>query len=384
MKRIHVVHLTSVHSACDLRILKECKSLAAAGYQVTLIAPHPCDEVIDGVQVKGVPIVEGRLRRMTLTVWRVYREAVRQRANIYHFHDPELIPAGLLLKARGKKVVYDAHEAYPQKILCKSWIPVKLRPIVSRLFAVVEHFASVSLDHVIVADRWTAATLPGRHITAVANYPTLAPMPHEEPEPASQSDKLTLIYAGGLDDDRGLQVMLEIAKIVTDRGIELHLLGEFAKPEDERHTRELPNVRYFGFQPLEELYRHMRSADLGLVLLQPVPAYSYAGENTNKLFEYMLCGLPVIASNFSNLRQIIKRARCGVCVDPKRPDQAARAILHLLGRAQLRKQLGENGRNAVLKTYNWEAEENKLLNVYKSLVDGSSSAPLRSVPECGD
>lgn len=332
-----------------------------------LIAPHPCDEMTGGIQIRGVPMVEDRFRRMTLTVWRIYRKAVRQRADIYHFHDPELIPMGLLLKARGKKVVYDAHEAYPQKILCKSWIPIKLRPFISRLFAVVEHIACVSLDHVIVADRWTAATLPGRHITAVANYPVLTRMEGMRSTDKSVLGKRTLIYAGGLDDDRGLQVMLEIARLLVDRDVELHLFGEFAMPEDERQIRELQNVRYFGFQPLETLYAHMRSADIGLVLLQPVPAYSYAGENTNKLFEYMFCGLPVIASNFPNLRQIIKDTRCGLCVDPKRPDQAARTILHLLARPKLREQLGENGRNAVLKSYNWETEKNKLLNVYSNL-----------------
>src|SRR6516162_8743849 len=170
MKPIHVVHLTSVHSAYDLRILKECRSLADAGYQVTIIAPHSCNEINEGVQIRGVLTFEGRFRRMTRTVWRVYREAVRQRADIYHFHDPELIPVGLLLKARGKKVIYDAHEAYPQKILSKSWIPLRLRSLVSRLFAVVERIACVMLDHVIAADRWTAATLPGRQVTTVANY----------------------------------------------------------------------------------------------------------------------------------------------------------------------------------------------------------------------
>jgi glycosyltransferase involved in cell wall biosynthesis len=383
MKQIHVVQLTSVHSAYDLRIIKECRSLAGAGYQVTLIAPHPGDEITGDVQIRGVPMVEGRLRRMTLTVWRIYREAVRQRGDIYHFHDPELIPVGLLLKARRKKVIYDAHEAYPQKILCKPWIPIKLRPLVSRLFAFVEHAASVTLDHILVADRWTAATLPGRHITAVANYPLLTPMEGMRTKGKSVPGKHTLIYAGGLDDDRGLQLMLEIARLLLDRNVELHLFGEFARPEDERQIRELQNVRYFGFQPLETLYEHMRNADIGLVLLQPVPAYSYAGENTNKLFEYMFCRLPVIASNFTNLRQIIKDTRCGICVDPKRPDQAARAILHLLARPKLREQLGENGRNAVLKTYNWEIEEKKLLDVYRNLSNGGR-APVHPVPNYGD
>jgi glycosyltransferase involved in cell wall biosynthesis len=383
MKQIHVVQLTSVHSAYDLRIIKECRSLAGAGYQVTIIAPHPCDEITGGVQIRGVPMVEGRLRRMTLTVWRIYREAVRQRADIYHFHDPELLPVGLLLKARGKKVIYDAHEPYPQKLLCKPWIPIKLRPLVSRLFAVVERNASVLLDHVIVVDRWTAATLPGGHITPVANYPLLTPVQGMRYEDKSVPAKRTLIYAGGLDDDRGLHFMFEIARLLLDCNVELHLLGDFANPEDELKIRELQNVRYFGFQPLEALYGHMRSADLGLVLFQPVPAYLYAGEGTNKLFEYMFCGLPVIASNFSNLRQIIKQTRCGLCVDPKRPDQVARAILHLLGRAKLRKQLGENGRNAVLKTYNWQAEEKKLLNVYRNLVY-AGRAPTRPVQDYGN
>ena len=383
MKRIQVVHLTSVHPPDDLRILKQCRSLADAGYQVTIIAPHTCDDIRGGVQIRGVLIVEGRFRRMTRTVWRVYREAVRQRADIYHFHDPELIPVGLLLKARGKKVIYDAHESYPQKILSKSWIPLKLRPLVSRLFAVVERIASVMLDHVIAADRWTAATLPGCHVTTIANYPLLTPMQDVRSKAKSVPAKHTLIYAGGLNDDRGLQVMLEIARLLLDRDVELHLLGGFEKPEDERRIRELHNVRYFGFQPLETLYEHMRSADLGLVLLQPVPAYSYAGENTIKLFEYMFCGLPVIASNFSNLRQIIKDTRCGLCMDPKRPDQVARAILHLLERPKLREQLGQNGRNAVLNTYNWAIEERKLLNVYRNL-STASRTPVHPVPDYAD
>lgn len=383
MKPIHVVHLTSVHSAYDLRIFKECKSLVDAGYQVTLIAPHPSDEVAEGVQIKGVPMREGRVRRMTRTVWAVYREAVRQRADIYHFHDPELILIGLLLKARGKKVIYDAHEAYSQKIRCKTWIPAKLRPIVSRLFSVIERIASISLDHVVVADRWTAATFPMCRATVVANYPVLTPLMSPNRENRSVTDKHILLYAGGLEDDRGLSVMLQIADLLTDHDVELHLLGDFANPDDKQRIRQASNVRYFGFQPLETVYEQMSSADIGLVLFQPVPAYAYAGENTNKLFEYMFCGLPVVASNLPNLRQLIKNTRCGLCVDPMRPAHAARAILHLLRRPKLRERLGENGRAAVLKFYNWGAEEKKLLNVYKDLMD-SGRAAVHSLPDYGD
>src|SRR6516165_11986572 len=95
VRPIRIMHLTSVHCAFDIRIFhKECKSLADAGYQVTLVVPHLRDEEAGGVHVHAIPEARGRLSRMTKTVWRVYREAVRRPAEVYHFHDPELIPAG--------------------------------------------------------------------------------------------------------------------------------------------------------------------------------------------------------------------------------------------------------------------------------------------------
>src|SRR6516164_7076964 len=94
-----VVHLTSVHPPFDVRIFqKECKSIVRAGYDVTLIASHDRDETRDGIRLKAIPKQSGRFSRMTRGVWSAYREAVRQNADLYHFHDPELIPAGLLLQ----------------------------------------------------------------------------------------------------------------------------------------------------------------------------------------------------------------------------------------------------------------------------------------------
>jgi len=123
-----IVHLTSVHTAFDVRVFhKECKSLARSGKHVVLIVPHDRDEVVDSVEVKGIRISGGRLVRMTRTVWSLYREALRQNGDLYHFHDPELIPLGLLLAARGKTVVYDIHEDAPADILHKDYIPRRLR-----------------------------------------------------------------------------------------------------------------------------------------------------------------------------------------------------------------------------------------------------------------
>ena len=123
-----VVHLTSVHTAFDVRVFhKECKSLARSGKQMVLIAPHQCDEVVDSIEVNGIRPGGGRLARMTRTAWTLYREALRQNGDVYHFHDPELIPIGLLLAARGRTVVYDIHEDVPADVLHKGYIPRCLR-----------------------------------------------------------------------------------------------------------------------------------------------------------------------------------------------------------------------------------------------------------------
>lgn len=115
---IKLCHLTSVHSRFDIRIFhKECASLARKGFMVNLVvADGKGDEVNNGVAIHDVGSSNGRFDRMRRAPNRVLKKALSLDAEIYHFHDPELIPVGLGLKRHGKKVVFDVHEDYVSQI----------------------------------------------------------------------------------------------------------------------------------------------------------------------------------------------------------------------------------------------------------------------------
>jgi len=136
----------------DARILyKECKALAKAGHDVTLVARHERDETIDGVKVKALRTPKGRLKRWTAVIWRVYREAARQNADLYHFHDPELIPVGVWLSLRGQRVIYDAHEDFPNTFPYKSYLPACARKLLGWLAGQVEMIAVPRFAGVVAA-----------------------------------------------------------------------------------------------------------------------------------------------------------------------------------------------------------------------------------------
>lgn len=210
-----VCHLTSAHSQEDIRIFhKECVSLAAAGYDTYQISVGDNRDLC-GVHMIGIgERVGGRYTRMTKTAKLVYEVAVKLDADIYHFHDPELLPYGLKLKKQGKKVIFDSHEDVPAQIMDKDWIPKPLRSIVSGIYKSYETHVVKNLDAVVAATPHIAEKFQGRakKIAVVNNYPKLDDI--EFHENSFEEREPIICYAGGINEVRGEKIMIEAMKDV--------------------------------------------------------------------------------------------------------------------------------------------------------------------------
>lgn len=372
-QRATVAHLTAVHPRDDARIFgKECRTLAAAGYDVHLVAPGGDDKTIDGVHLHTVAAPSTRLRRMTRTAFSIYRVARALDADAYHFHDPELFPQALLLRRRGNCVIYDSHEHLPQQILTKPWIPSWMRRPLAWVAEVGERLAARLVSAVVTAEPYVRRRFTGsatRTVT-VNNFPIVDEFPRAADD--WERKERAVCYAGAVTQLRGAR---EMVKAIAMTDVRLLLAGRFDPSALAYELAAEPGwsqVDFMGHLARDDLARMLARAHAGLVVLHPIPNYVEA--NPTKMFEYMSAGIPVIASNFPAWRSIVERQECGVCVDPGSPDEIAGAIQWMVDNPDEARRMGDNGRQAVERLYNWDRERRMLLGLYEELVGPPDAA----------
>lgn len=366
---LHVAHLTSAHEVDDSRIFhKECRSLADAGFKVSLVAVHPEDAVLHNVQVVALPETSSRPSRMMLTPLRLLRRAWRLKADIYHFHDPELLPIGLILRALGARVIYDVHEDVPLDIMQKTYLPRVVKRPLSLLARVANKVADRALTAIVTVTPDVASTF--RDAVLVRNYPILGEIEPSDGPPYGERDELA-VYIGSITGQRGSQIMAETVRLAGWNGDRKLLLAGALRDEDLEGSlaaNDHPAMEYLGILDRPGVSKLLGRVRVGVYFAQPEnPGYLTA--YPIKLFEYMAAGIPVVMSNFPVYAEIIDGAGCGLTVDPTDPQACADAIEWLLDHPAEAEAMGKRGRAAIEDRYNFAGEAVRLRQLYRDIVE---------------
>ncbi|MEQ9091545.1 MAG: glycosyltransferase family 4 protein [Balneola sp.] len=362
-----VVQLSSVHYVFDNRIFnKITKSLVNNGYDVDLLIQHAKDEVVEGVNIIALPKVTGKLSRLFKVLPVLVKKVLDYPPEtIFHFHDPELIPVGLLLKFFGYKVIYDVHEDVPKDILTKEWIPRLGRYFISNLIDLIEKSVSKKLDGVVTVVPSITERFKTANVVELRNYPSIKSTNGF----AKQSEnKGFVIYVGSLTERRGITEMVDAIDKVKYSEIELLLGGAFIGDgllQNLKQRKGWNKVNFLGWIEKECLIPTIKGGIAGLLTLREIP--SHIDSLPVKMFEYMFAGIPVIASDFKFWETFVLDNNCGLLVDPSNPQEIADAIEWIYENPAEAKKMGMNGKKAVIQKYNWSSQENKLLTLYKSL-----------------
>jgi glycosyltransferase involved in cell wall biosynthesis len=379
MRAPKVVHVTCGHPCTDVRIFrKECRTLAAAGYDVVLVAPHDRDETIDGVRLRAIAPAHGRFERWTRTSWRAVRAAAGEKAQIYHLHEPELLIWSLPLRLRGNRIIFDMHENLPKQILGKSWLPGWTRGAVSEVARVAQRILLLRMPVVFAHMSYKTDHAWVQRSATVLNVP-LADELLAIAEP--KHPVYTVSYIGRVSRVRGFHTILDAVEMLARKGrrLEFECVGLIESDEKaevaERASRAALPVRASGqWLAPKEAYRMAARCHAGFVILKNVPG-NYNNWPT-KMFEYMALGIPVIASDFPFYRTVVEGSTCGLCVDPDSPEALAEAIEWLMDHPREAEEMGRRGRDAVMRQYNWEHEAAKLLRLYDELLAAAPGAPV--------
>jgi len=347
---------------------KHAKSLAKRYKDITLVAPQsrPPDDAYTGtIKLRWLNPSSTPFHRL-VRLFQAVREVRRISPDICHFYDLDILAiVPWLSRICTVPPVYDALEAWPERMLCSEAIPRFLRPLAARCTDVVEKRMARRCCLVLTADEATANDFERRGIKTqtLFNFPPLSLF---EPEPASLSEirqrykaRTIAIYHGSMTEDRGLFHMLRATQLVAaqENAFLLMLIG-LADGELKRRTISLihelqidDHVEILPWIPHVDIAAYIRMAKVGLAPLQPIP--KYYKNIPQKIFEYMACGVPVVGSNLPTIAPFLRKTEAGLVVDCTRPDLLAEGIMSILGNDFARQSMGRKGRRAFRRYVVW-------------------------------
>lgn len=363
-----VCHISTAHNENDSRILlKECQSLSKAGYDVNLIVTSDKEKELYGTKIIPLSEKSSRLYRIFFKRNEAYKKALELDADIYHFHDPELISVGKKLKKKGKKVIYDVHEDVPKQIMNKTYLgPIFIRKIVSKLFDLNERSSARKFDAIVGASDEVAEKFQHKKAIGIKNFAVKEVIDEAIPvERKDSEEKLVIAYVGGITEIRGIKELIQVINKFNGN-VELWLLGAWETEKLFDQCKKIPGYqycKYFGSLLVKDVYKYTKAADIGMCTLHPVA--NYKESIPIKVLEYMASGIPIVLSNFEYWQKLF--GNVGVYVDPLNIEDIVAGIQKIIDNKALIKEIGKGNREKFIKYFSWDAEEKKLLKLYEDI-----------------
>jgi glycosyltransferase involved in cell wall biosynthesis len=369
-----------MHPVFDTRIFKkECVSLAKNGFSVSLIAPHNKEEIVDGVSI--IPL---RSRKSFLDrIYTLPKEAVALleniKADIYHFHDPELLPFMKNFAAKGHKVIWDAHENYQDTI--KSFNSLRIQPLSTigakmfnrmELSAAKKYFAGVVTITNKMAEKYTRQ---GIKTCVLSNYANIGHFNYTGQD--TISEKPRLISSGAHFRPRAIIEIAQSYKYIAEKiEAELFFSGKFVDKKLEEEVSNIikeadptgKNIVMEGALEYNDLInRAIPKAWVGTVLFDVSDPNNRNGL-PNRFFECWANGVPVITTAGTEVAKIVSEKGGGIVIKNNSPQEIANAFLQIAKSKNLRDQLSKQAFENVSKEMNWEANFKDLVGFYKEIL----------------
>ncbi len=361
-----IVHVATVHRADDVRIFhRECRSLAAVEhYEVSLAAAGdiPSDSGIEFFKLPPRPA--NRPLRLVLGPIHSWQFARKHRFDVWHFHELESLPLAIWLARRGDTVIWDAHEDYIVELVdggSKSWVPRPARRTLRRLLASLLRTADRSASGVVAATDAIAARYSNPLTVVVGNEARSSDFESCRPS----FNRSQLLFTAACTTGNCFPQLVEACELLPD--LELVVAGRDPRLEvwTEAQRRLGSRVHHVGWLDREELTKAISNSTLGLVTYAPTRAtVDNAG---NKLFEFAMAGLPIVATPTESNRRFLEQSQFGVLAHDFTSAALADAIRVALSDPGRWEQMSQAGRAWAAEHGSWEASEKRLLDLYATL-----------------
>ena len=372
---MNICVLKSVCPPFDPRIFqKELRALVKAGYEITQICPYDKKEDwVKGVRLLGFYSHTSPLLRPLnwIRMWLIMR---REPTDSYYFSDPELLPMALALAwTTDKPVVFDCFEHYSKAIMSDQRIPKITRPLFSRIYGFLERKIAEQLAAVVVPaidESGEKRFHNVRRLVLVRNFPWRDDF---EDLPGDMERKRQLVYIGDISETRrGMSTLVKMLSLMHNQNVSLLLIGKVDTPQTRAILNSLveerqlgDRVHFVGEVPYETIKSYLVESSVGLIPLKVIPRWE--SDIPQKMFEYMACKLPYVASDLPPPHEFTSKTEAGLLAEPQSAQSFAEAADFILDHPEEAQRMGERGRRAFLEKYNMEIETQKLVELYESL-----------------